>query len=498
MANSSLVLSSLDFDTQKENFKNFLSSQSIFRDYDFNGSNINVLLDVLTYNTYLNAFYLNMIGSEMHLDSAQKLDSVISRAKELNYLPRSNRSSKAVVSMTLDTTGVTNPLVIPKGTIFSGLNSNGSFSFITAEATSYLSTNTIYSVSNLEIYEGSYVSESFIVDYNIEDQRFVLSNPNIDTNSVEIIINENNANTEYTYTSDLFGLQSNSNVYFLQGFESGTYEVLFGDNVFGYKPKNGAIIYASYRICSGSDGNGIANFNLDSDVGGNNGGYAIATTMTTVSPALSGANAEGINSIKFNAPRHFQTQGRCVTKNDYITTILQNFPEVKYVNVFGGEVSNTAVEFGTVYISPSTYSGNPLTNNRKNDVETFVNDLTAIGIKAKIIDPDYLFVDINSIVHVNFNNTPSTTTTIVSKVIDATKQYNSDNLQNFNTAFRMSKLEQKINEADEGILSNETSIRIFKSFNPPTTLAFAVSCVFSNQIVRGSIESSSYVTGGKT
>lgn len=498
MANSSLILSSLDFDSQKQNFKNFLASQSIFKDYDFNGSNINVLLDVLAYNTYLNAFYLNMIASEMFLDSAQKLDSVISKAKELNYLPRSKRSPKAVVSFELQTTGVTNPLVIPKGSVFSGLNSNGTFNFVTAETTSYLSTNSTYSISNLEIYEGSYIQESYVVDYNIENQKFVLSNPSIDTNSIEIIVSENNANSEYVFARDLFGLNSNSEVFFLQGIETGNYEVIFGDNVFGKKPKNGSVIYANYRICNGSDGNGISSFTLDSNVGVENGGYAIAEQITTVMPSLSGANAESIDSIKFNAPRHFQTQGRCITKNDYITTILQSFPEVKYVNVFGGEVSNTAVEFGTVYIAPSTYSGNPLTDIRKREIESLVNDLTAIGISTKVIDPDYLFVEVSSIVHVNFNNTTSTTTTIISKVIEATKQYNSDSLQNFNTAFRMSKLEQRINEADEGILSNETNIRIFKKFNPPSTLPFAVTSVFDNPIKRGTVVSSSYITGGKT
>jgi len=498
MANSSLVLSSLDFDTQKQNFINYLSSQSVFRDYDFEGSNINTLIDVMTYNTYLNAFYLNMIGSEMHLDSAQKMDSVISRAKELNYLPRSNRSSKAVISFTIETTGVTNPMVISKGTVFSGVNSNNSFTFVTDSATSYLSTNTTYSVSNLEIYEGSYVQESYIVDYNIEDQRFILSNPTIDTNSIEIIVQENNANSIYTFASDLFGLSSNSEVYFLQGFESGTYEIVFGDNVFGKNPKSGAVIYANYRITSGSDGNGISAFNLDSDIGDDNGGYAVPNTIEVITPAISGANAEGINSIKFNAPRHFQTQGRCVTQNDYITTILQNFPEVKYVNVFGGEVSNASVEFGTVYIASSTYSGTPLTDNRKKDVESFIDGLTSIGIRTKVIDPEYLSLQLGSTIHVNFNNTASTSTTITSKAIEAVKTYNSNNLQNFNTAFRMSKLEQSINESDDGILSNETTVQMYKSFTPPTTLTFAITCNFENAIESGTIVSSEYVTGGKT
>lgn len=496
MANSSLSLSSLDFDTLKQNFKNFLSSQSVFRDYDFEGSNINVLLDVMTYNTYLNSFYLNMIASEMFLDSAQKLDSVISHAKELNYLPRSKRSSQAVISFTLETNGVTNPLVIPKGTVFSGLNSNGTYQFVTNETNSYLSTNSTYSVSNLEIYEGSYFKESFVVNYNLEDQRFSFSDSSIDTNSLEVIVSENNSNSIYTYADSLFGLNSNSTVYFLQGSEKGTYEITFGDDVFGKRPKNGAVIYSSYRICNGSDGNGISSFELSSDVGSNNGGYALPSVIETISSSISGANAESINSIKFNAPRHFQTQGRCITENDYKTTILQNFPEVQYVNIYGGGVSNDAVEFGTVYISTSTYSGNQLTNYRKDDIQSFINGLTTIGIKTKVIDPEYLYLSISSDVHVNFNNTSSTSTTITAAAIEAIKTYNSDNLQNFNTAFRMSKLEQAINECDDGILSNETNVQIFKVFTPPINTNFTITCRYDNGIERGSVYSTEYVSGG--
>lgn len=496
MANSSLSLTSIDFDTLKQNLKNFLSSQSVFKDYDFEGSNINVLLDVLAYNTYLNSFYLNMVASEMFLDSAQKLDSVISHAKELNYLPRSKRSAKAVVSFNLETNGIINPLVVPKGTVFSGVNSNGIYNFVTSETNSYLSTNSTYSVSNLEIYEGFYARETFIVDYNVEDQRFTLSDPSIDTNSLEIIVSENNTNTIYEYSDSLFGLNSNSAVYFLQGFENNTYEVIFGDDVFGKKPKNGAIIYSSYRVCNGSDGNNIDAFTLASDVGANNGGYAIASVIDVVSGSTSGANAESISSIKFNAPRHFQTQGRCITENDYRTTVLQNFPEVKYVNVYGGEVSNTAVEFGTVYISASTYSGNELTDSRKTDIRTFIDGLNPIGITTKVIDPDYLYVTVSSIIHVNFNNTTSSSTTITAAAIQAAKNYNNNNLLNFNTAFRMSKLEQTINEADVGILSNETSIQIYKSFTPPLNTRFAITCAFDNSITKGSVYSSNFATGG--
>ena len=498
MANSSLQISSLDFDTLKQNFKNFLASQSVFKDYDFEGSNINVLLDVMSYNSYLNSFYLNMIASEMFLDSAQKLDSVISHAKELNYLPRSNRSPKAVVSFNLSTNGVNNPLIIPKGTTFSGINSNGTYTFVTSVEQSFLSSDTTYAISNLQIYEGSYIQESFVVDYSIETQKFILSNPTIDTDSLEVIVNENNTNTIHSYATTLFGLSSNSAVYFLQATSEKKYEVLFGDDVFGKKPKNGAIITANYRITSGSDGNGVSTFNLDSDLGPVNGGYATPSAITVVSPSISGANSEGIESIRFNAPRHYQTQGRCITDSDYETVVLQNYPEIQYVSVYGGDVTNTAVNFGTVFISPSTYSGTILNDTRKIDVETYLNKLSPIGIRVKVINPDYLYISVNSKIHVNFSNTTSSPPSIITKATTAVKTYNSENLQNFNTAFRLSRLEQTINECDTGVISNETTTKMFKVYTPEINVSYSISFEYYNPVEKGSLQSSTFVSGGKT
>lgn len=497
MVNNSLQLSSLDFDTLKQNFKDYLASQSVFKDYDFEGSNINVLLDVMSYNSYLNSFYLNMIASEMFLDTAQKLDSVISHAKELNYLPRSNRSAKAVVNVNITTVGIDNPLVLPKGTAFSGTNSNGFYSFVTDKEQYYLSSDKIYRISNLELYEGSYTQDSFVMDYTSETQKFILSNFEIDTNSLEVTITENSVNTIFTFVQNLYDLNSSSNVYFLQATSNKQYELIFGDNIFGRKPRNGAVITANYRITSGSDGNGITTFTIDTDVGPLNNGVAIPNDVITVSGALSGANSEDIESIRFNAPRHYQTQGRCVTSHDYEVLVLQNYPEVQYVNVYGGEVTNTEVNFGTVFISPSTFSGNVLTDTRKQDMVNYVNKLSPIGIRVKIIDPDYLYVSLNSVIHTNLANTSSSPTAIINKVTNAIKKYNVDSLQNFNTAFRISRLEQKINEADIGIISNETTTQVFRIFSPDITQTIIITCDLNNAIQKGSVISSKFITGGK-
>jgi hypothetical protein len=500
MANSAINLASLDFDTLKQNLKFYLQNQSAFKDYNYEGSNINVLLDVLTYNSFLNSFYLNMIASEMFLDTAQKYDSVVSHAKELNYLPRSNRSSKAVISFTADTQGINNPFIIPKGAIFSGLNSNGSYVFTTNEERSFISTNTTYNIVDLEIYEGAYNTDTFLVDYAYENQSFVLSTATVDTTDITVTVSENNGqtNTVFTKAENLFDVDANSTVYFLQATSGSRYELIFGDNVFGRKPQNGAVITAEYRVSEGSDSNGISAFNIQEDLGLDNGGIATTSEITVSANSSYGANAEGIESIRYNAPRHYQTQGRCITTTDYQTTILQNFPEIQYVSVFGGTISNSAVEYGKVYISPSTYGGVVLTNNRKQEIETFINNLCTVGISARVIDPDFLFIKLNSKIHVDFKSTPSSATLLISKATAAVKNYNQNSLLNFNTAFRMSKLEQKINESDVGILSNETSSQLFKSFSPPLNKPYAITCDLGNALDKGSVTSSEFIIDGKS
>jgi hypothetical protein len=498
MANNSVNVSLLDFDTIKYSLKDFLKSQDKFKDYNFEGSNINVLLDVLAYNSYLNSFYLNMIASEMFLDSAQKIDSVISHAKELNYLPRSSRSSKAVINMSLNANGIVNPLIIPKGTIFSGKKTNESYNFITDKEHSFFSGSSTYEITDLEIYEGSYVKDTFIVDYNVETQRFLLSNPNVDTESIEVLVNENLGDTIYTYTQNLANLTKNSNVYFLQSTYGQQYELYFGDGVFGKKPKNGSVITVNYRINSGYNGNDIVNFNLSDDLGRYNGdGIVNIISVDTVIASSGGADAENIESIRFNAPKYYQTQGRCITTNDYVSTILQEYPEIQYVNVYGGSTTNSAIEYGTVYITPSTYTGAVLSDTRKTDIKTFISNLSPIGIKVDIIDPDYLYIDLFSTLHVNFRNTTTPPATILSKVTQSIKNYNVNSLQNFNTAFRLSRLEQAINDSDIGILSNETITSIYKVFEPSLDLIYAVYCNFDNKIQKGSVTSSSFQSSGK-
>ena len=267
-SNASLSLASLDFDTLKASLKTFLSSQSVFKDYDYEGSNMNVLLDVLSYNTFMNAFYLNMAVSEMFLDSAQLRSSVSSHAKDLNYTPRSARSAKAVVDFVIPTSNAV-MFTIPKGTSFTGKNINGNYTFTTDKTITLTSGNNTFTAANLEIFEGSYSQDSYVMNYSDVTQKFTLLNPNIDTTSMVVIVSENNgANTaEFLLAENLFGLSGSSNVYFMQTDIDGRYQILFGDGVLGRRPLDGAVITAEYRSCAGDIANGVDTFVAENDLG---------------------------------------------------------------------------------------------------------------------------------------------------------------------------------------------------------------------------------------
>src|SRR6266566_2009777 len=274
--NRNLIPSSPDFDDLKAAQRAFLRVQDAFRDYDFEGSNISELIELQSFNTWLNGFWLNMIHSERMLDSAQLRDNIVSIAKDLNYTPRSMHSAAATLNMTFPTTGIS-LLKVQKGTQFSGTNHNGSFVFVTDKTQTLRSSNGYFSLANLEIFEGHYANESFIMDRSSETQRFVLSDPKIDTDSLAVTVTYGNTvDVEYVRATSLYGLGPTSNVFFLQATSANTYELEFGLDVLGHRPEDGALIKASYRVCSGNLANEVGTFVLDTDIGSLNGGQILS------------------------------------------------------------------------------------------------------------------------------------------------------------------------------------------------------------------------------
>jgi len=486
-ANSSLNLSSLDFDTLKENLKTFLKSQSALKDYNYEGSNMNVLLDVLSYNSYLNAFYLNMIASEMFLDSAQKLDSVISHAKELNYVPISYSGAVANVNIVFETTGIsttTGVLSVPRGTRLFGTNSNGTYQFVTTDTQSYASTNDTFQVANLQVKEGTYASESYLVNYDIENQRFVISDPKVDIDTIDVNVVENfgASNTLFSRKPTLFGLDSTSNVYFLQATQNGQYEILFGDGNFGRKPLNASTVLVKYIVTNGSDGNGISELTLSDDIGPSNGGTIVSAPVTVSANSAGGANSENLDSIRFNAPRYFATQQRAVSSDDYASLVRSNFQgEISDVAVFGGETLPEK-KYGRVIICLKPSAGDIAPNYVKESIIRYLQDYIALPNRVETADPDYLYVRLDSKVQYDQYLTDKTVSELKNVVLTAIDNYNSDHLGLFAEDLRYSRLVAHIDDSDPGIVSNQTDFRIIKRISPLVNRTYTETLYFNNRI----------------
>jgi hypothetical protein len=496
MANSAVSLTSLDFDTLKSNFVKYLTSQSVLKDYDYTGSNINVLLDLLSYNTYLNSFYLNMVASEMFLDSAQKLDSVVSHAKELNYTPKSAKSAAANISFTVTTTGINSPLSIPKGTIFSGQNSNGQFQFVTALNQNFTSSNNVFAINNLQIYEGSYLTDVFTVDYTQSNQRFILSNPGIDTDSLIITAIENNVNTFFTPVTTLFNLNPESNVYFLQAAQNNQYEIVFGDGNLGRIPNNLATIVATYRVTTGAAGQGVSSFLITQDLGVINGGIATLSTITTIANSSGGSAAESIDVIRKNAPRYFATQQRAVASDDYSSLVLSQFGgQIADASVFGGELLNPK-QYGKVAVCLKPQGATVAPNYLKNQILNYLTPYVSLPTTVLITDPDYTYIGVNSTVQYNVTGTTEVSSQIQAVITSAINQFSKNNLELFNADFRYSKFAASIDASDPSITSNDTQIKIIKRISPLLNYPTSYVLDYNNPTeVESRISAEGYVAG---
>lgn len=467
MANSSIILSNLDFDTLKNTFKAFMKSQDRFNDYDFDGSNMSVLLDLLAYNTYHNSFYLNMVGNEMFLDSAQLRDSVVSHAKELNYVPRSFKSAQAVVNISVQSNDLSKrSLILPKGSSFTSRILNKAYTFTVPEniiISDYnISDGTITFIGdNITLFEGYYVNDSFTYRYD-SAERLIISNKNVDISSLSVTVIEDAGSTVYTYNraSSLFDLTKDSKVFFAQGAENETYEIVFGDGVTGRRPKNNSVIQIEYRISNGELPNGCNKFVSDSTIQGE-----ANILVTTVSPAAGGSVSESIESIKYNAPRHFTTQERAVTTQDYETLLKINFPEVNTVTAYGGEDLDPP-QFGKVYVSVDLKEVDALPDIKKQEYYRFLKPRSPVSIDPVFVDPQYTYLGVTSKVNYNVNVTALTGDDIKTIVGSAILLFAQNNLNDFNKTFRYSKLVQAIDASQLSVISNETDITIIKVLQP--------------------------------
>jgi hypothetical protein len=478
MANGFLTTTQLDLSSYKTSLKNYLRQQAQFADYDFEGSNMSVLLDVLAYNTYQNALYLNMVGSEMFLDTAQLRESLVSHAKELNYVPRSRTSATITLNVTVPVAaGTPDTLTVPKYFKIQGKDNsgNGTYYFTTNEPT--ILTRASGYTAEVDFYEGIESTEVFTYG-----RRVIISSEDIDVDSITVFVRnsvEDATQTEWVRANDLFGLTATDKVFFIQGAEDFKYEITFGNNLVGQALTPGNIVYVQYRISSGAEANGITRFSAVDSVEGNSTEVALvnATDKTT-----SGSYQESNESLRFNSAKYFQTQERAITSSDFVSLIKTNFPSLKNVIAYGGE-EESPPRFGKVLISAIPFDGDIVSDPVKSKIQTFAKTRTTLSIDPIVVDPDFIYVDLESIVKYNVSSTTKTSGQIISAVETAIINYASLNLDDFNSDLRFSKLVKAIDDSDFSIISNETKLRLVKRITPDPNIAFTSTWTFENPLL---------------
>ena len=493
MANNSLSVSTLDYVGLQQSLISFMRNYPQFKDYDFEGSNLRTLIDLLAYNTYINSFYTNMAINEMFLDSAVLRQSIISHAKDLNYMPRSARSSQALINIQVFPNDSPPFISMPAGQKFQGTNGNNVFTFQTVSNTIISPLGGVYLAANIPIYEGIRVTEFFVVNNAIEAQKFIISNPNIDTDSLTVsVTNTLGVEENWQYFTNLFGVNNNTKAYFLQATED-KYEILFGDSVNGLAPPNNSRITARYIACNRDLPNGIGNFKSTSPIGGYSS-YSITTSNYSngyVAVARGGAAPESNTSIKFNAPRAYQTLERAVTAEDYRNLLFAEFPEIRDIFVYGGDEINPP-DYGKVYIAVDIANAIGLADLEKTKIESFISTRAPISISPVVIAADYTFVGITSRISYNLNKSALSVADIQGGILKAITQYQADNLEKFNSRFRYSQLLSAIDQVDTSIIKNETETTLIKKIFPIINTNYSARLKYQNSIIPGSITSTTF------
>jgi hypothetical protein len=489
-ANTYLNITEVDFADIKSNLKSYLQSQTQFNDYDFEGSNMSVLLDVLSYNTHYNAFYTNMLGNEMFLDTAQQRDSVVSRAKELGYLTRSARGASANVSITFS--GISNSISefeLPKNTTFTTNINDRTFTFVTPEA------NIIKNVSNtftkaITITEGTPVTQEFTVS-DASPVKYVLPNENVDTRSILVKVKESassSANTVYKQATNIREVNNQSAVYYLQETHDKQYEILFGTGSLGKPVVDGNIVQVEYRICHGLQTNGANTFSIDSlSITPSYSGATLAVN----SVARGGVEIESVDSIKFNAPRNYKIQNRAVVAKDFERIILNENTNLSSVVAFGGEEAVPAVH-GKVYIAIKPQGELIPTATLKDFIKNSIKDRTMLGIDPVVIDPTYLYVIPTITTYYDTLKSNISTSAIQTLVRNSIINYSETNLEQFGKRLRYSRFVRDLDNTDESVLNNEAEFQMQKRFVPSTTSATLVELEFHNSIEKSSIISTPF------
>lgn len=484
----------LDFDTIKASLRDYLRSQSVFKGYDFEGPALTVLLDLLAYNTHFFGFYLNMIGNEMFLDSANLRSSVVSLAKMVNYTPRSVTSAQARISIEITRNDLSPVAVIEKATNFSSNIDGKVYNFVTDRAYgATVDSNGKFSFPDVTLINGTAYTYRIIVDKSLPKQRFLLPNANVDTRTLTVRVQRSTTDSTletYVQADNLLELKNDTRAYFLQEVEDRKFELTFGDGIIGKALVDGNVVVIDYILSDGFVANGAVSFTPLAPLAN----YpANVTTITTLVPSAGGLDAETTEQIRFAAPKNFQAQRRAVTVSDYVLSIEENYTNADSVAVWGGEESDPP-QYGKVFISIKPVDGYVITDNAKTlVVNNIVRKLNIVSVIPEFIDPDYTFLIVNTRVRYNPSNTFKTDGDIQNGAYTAIVNYSIEELDRFDKEFRYSRLLTEIDESDSSIVNNQTTIQMKKTFKPILDVATNYDFELHNPILEGSITSSSFV-----
>jgi len=497
--NTVLNVTNLDFTDLKENFVEFLKGQDEFKDYDFTGSALNILLDVLAYNTQYQAYYLNMMANEMFLDSAQLRSSVVSKAKHLNYLPRSVKAATAHVDIEVFPFDNPSAVVVNKNSRFIGKIGQDSYSFVPDKAYTIprkiINGKAVYKRKGIVLKQGDLLSYKWTVNTNNPNQKFVIPNPNVDTTTLSVRVQSSANSTKqefYTLAKDTNRISGEDNVYYLQEVEDGLFEIYFGDGILGKQLENNNIIHVDYIATAGDKGNHASTFSLQ----GSLNGYS-DVNITTTMKSMGGDERETIESIKFHAPKTFEGQNRAVTARDYKTVIPKIFPNIQSMNIWGGE-DNDPPFYGRVMIAINPENGYYLSDAVKNEIEKqLVKEWSVVSITPMIVDPDYTHIQLDLTVKFDEMKTVLTSEDIHRKVIEAVEKYDKETLSKFESYFRYSKFLTTIDNVDPSITNNLTKVKMKKSVVPTLYTNTYYELKFNNPIEPKTLSTSYFDVGNQ-
>ena len=495
-ANTAIPVTGLNYNEIRANLRDFIAAKPDFADFDFQDSALGTLLDLLAYNTYYNAFYTSMAASEAFLDSAQFYDSVVSRAKLVDYTPTSAQGATANVAISFTAATASASLLsisIPKNTEFTSTINSISYTFVTPKSYTVVANSTYGFKANIDLVEGTPLTHRYL--FTSSNTAFILPNSGVDTRSISVTVTSSGNTSTYTPVSDILTINSSSKVFYIEADRDSKYKISFGDDTLGDKPDYNSTVAISYRVCNATKGNGANNFTTSGSIDNQS-----VFTLSVNNRAVGGSNQEDIESIRFNAPKNYETQNRAVIAADYQRIILRDNRDLQAVNVWGGEENDPPI-YGKVYASVKPVLGSLISTTRANQIKTNMRKYNVQSIDLEIVDPTFVFIAPTVVVNMNVEATTRSASEIAALVAARMITYEGANLNRFGGRFRYSRFLNYLDTSDVGITGSSGSVQLQKRFLPSSSVKNSYTFSFNqpiiNPLLASAVTSSRFTLNGE-